>query len=704
VDSSRRVVTAGRLKDDERIRLDGVLDEEAWLRATPARDFVQQDPDNGQPATEPTEVRILFDRDVLYMGVKLFDKQPDDIVHYHRRRDEMITADDKFAWIFDTYLDGRSAYYFDMTPAGLMGDAVVANGGSIGSRDWHGIWDARAQINDAGWVLEIAIPFRTLNFKADSDWGVNFNRTLRRRNELSQWMGSRRNQNLLNPTHAGLLTGISSVSQGHGLDLKPYGLYNSQAAPGRGLAAEAGFTGGLDVGYNLTSSVKGNLTINTDFAQTEVDQRQVNLTRFSLFFPEKRDFFLDGSMFFDFASSTGGARDNSIVPFFSRRIGLSDEGLPQKIDAGGKVTGQIGREDLGVLHVRTGEEAGKPAEDFSVLRLKHNILQRFYVGTLYTRRAVVDGGDAAQTIGVDFLNSWIGARNVTLSGFYLATPQTGGRDQSAYGVLLEYPNDFIAGNVAYREIQRGYLPAVGFTLRNGVKRVSSAFSVNPRPRNHPYVRRFSFGVDTNTYFHDASNTLLNRDFDVTAFQADFHSQDSVQAHVLQSYERLDRAFPIGGGITLPAGSEYDYLRYRFVAATAQKRRTTLNSTIETGGFYDGTRQRVALDLTFRAGTGIVFSGSTEWNRIDLSQGSFSTSLYRLLGEVQFTPRVYVSNTVQFDSVSRVVGWQSRMRWIARPGNDLYVVFTGNWRDDPLLDRLTMIDRYAATKFVYTYRF
>ena len=369
----RRSVPAVRLGDAESITLDGRLDEAVWMRAAPAADFVQIDPNNGQPATERTEVRIVFNRDALYLGVTCFDSEPDGWIGWQLGRDGPLSSDDGFMWTIDTFLDGRTGYFFEMNPSGLMADALMGLNGD--NREWDGIWNARAGRSEIGWTLEIEIPFRTLNFNPDNDaWGINFQRVVRRKNEESIWTGWARNQGLRRMTNAGLLTGIRDVTQGHGLDIKPYGLVSSLASPGRGKPAMAtDASAGLDLFYNPTPLLRANFTVNTDFAQTEVDQRQVNLTRYSLFFPEQRDFFLDGATFFDFASDSGGGGGNMygpverddeerIMPFFSRRIGLSADGMPQKIDFGSKVTGQAGAQDVGLLHVRTGEDNGFSSE------------------------------------------------------------------------------------------------------------------------------------------------------------------------------------------------------------------------------------------------------------------------------------------------------------------------------------------------------
>ena len=383
----RRRIRAFRLNDGESLMLDGRLDEPVWARAEPAGDFVQIDPDNGQPATERTEVRIAFDADALYIGVTCYDSDPDGWIAYQRRRDEGLPSDDKIQLTIDTFLDARTGYFFEMNPLGSMADALIDKNGE--NRAWDGIWNARAQRSDIGWTLEIELPFRTFNFNPGSDaWGINFQRTVQRKNESSIWSGWARNQGLRRMTNAGMVTGILDVTQGHGLDIKPYGLYTSEASPGRGSPRMKGEgSAGFDLFYNPTPLLRTNFTVNTDFAQTEVDQRQVNLTRYSLFFPEQRDFFLDGATFLDFASNNlrnnddrGGSTHDQVIPFFSRRIGLSTNATPQRIGYGTKVTGQVGAQDVGLLHVRTGEDEGFAGEDFTVGRIKRRMMAQSYIG------------------------------------------------------------------------------------------------------------------------------------------------------------------------------------------------------------------------------------------------------------------------------------------------------------------------------------
>jgi hypothetical protein len=486
---------------------------------------MQIDPDNGAPATERTEVRVVFGRDAMYLGVTCFDSEPDRWIGWQLRRDERLFSDDGFMWTIDTFLDGRAGYFFEMNPSGLMADALMGPSGE--NREWDGIWNARVRRSEIGWTLEIEMPFRTLNFNPDNDtWGINFQRVVRRTNEESIWMGWARNQGLRRMTNAGLLAGIREVTQGHGLDIKPYGLVSSLASPGRGTPAmTTDATGGVDLFYNPTPLLRANFTINTDFAQTEVDQRQVNLTRYSLFFPEQRDFFLDGATFFDFASDSGGTGGNMfgpvergneerLIPFFSRRIGLSAGGVPQTIDFGTKVTGQAGAQDVGLLHVRTGEDAGFGSEDFTVARVKRRVWRQSYLGGLYTRRDPrLAGADATHMLGLDArlaTSTFLGDQNLEGSARALYNRQPGSSGgNGAFGASLLYPNDLWNARVDAVEIQESFEPAIGFVSRRAYRQYSPAVEFGPRPASHRHVRQVTVGASVDT-LTDLNNDLLKR--------------------------------------------------------------------------------------------------------------------------------------------------------------------------------------------------
>lgn len=704
-------MTAVRLEPGERVTLDGRLDEPFWSRAEPATDFIQQDPVNGAPATEQTEVRIVYTREALYMGVICYDSEPDRWIGYQRRRDEFLQSDDRFMWNIDTFLDGRTAYFFEMNPSGLMGDAL--RGPDINNHQWDGIWTGRATIDERGWILEIEIPFQTLNFNPDSDaWGINFQRTVRRKNEESLWSGWLYNQGLNRMQHAGLLLGIRDVSQGRGLEFRPYGVATWDGATADAPRRTDGNFGG-DIFYSVTPQLRAVATINTDFAQTEVDERQVNLTRFSLFFPERRDFFLDGSPFFEFRSAADGGVAGRINPFFTRRIGLGADGTAQRVNFGTKLTGQIGQHDIGAMHVQTADDGPLVGEDFTALRVKRRLLSQSFVGGLYTRRSErAPGAPAAHTAGVDFLfatSSFLGSQNFQVDGYYMDAPEPGhtGSDTSAYGVAVRYPNDLWDGEVVFREVGRHFAPALGFVTRTGYRLYSIELVHGPRP-DVDWLRQVTIGGEFDLLVDPDTGETLTRVVEVP-FGLNLQSQDRISLSVFHSFERIEQDFVLGDA-HLAAGRTFEFTRMRAQLNTANRRMVAVAPSIEFGQFFSGHRIDAALDLTLRLRPGLIAYLSGGVNRVDLPEGTpFMTHLYRTTLETQFSPWIALVNNVQYDTQSEVLGWQSRFRWIVRPGNDLYVVYTHNWREDVIDEatgrrRFGTINQRAASKVLYTVRF
>ena len=697
------------MHENEIISLDGVLDEPVWQRAVPATDFIQQDPVfEGEP-TERTEVRIAVDSRNLYMGVTCLDSEPHLMLGNTMKRDEFLSSDDRFMWVFDTFLDARSGYFFEMNPSGLMADSLLGTGGS-NERSWDGIWNAKVRRSEIGWTLEIVIPFRTLSLDAEtSAWGINFQRTIRRKNEENLWTAHARNQGLRHLPSAGLLTGLGEVNRGLGLDVKPYVVINGTELPASG---QNGLNGDADVGvdflYKVTPGLRANLTINTDFAQTEVDDQLVNLTRFPTRFPEKRDFFLDGATFFNFYRGNG-YRGNSVEPFFSRRIGLA-EGRPQKIDFGIKMNGPVGDQDVGFLQVRTGERGEQAGEDFTVLRIRRRLLAQSYVGTLYTRRSErVDGVPDLQTAGLDFefgTSTFRGSQNLRLNGFLLWNNnplETG--ENMAHGLQFSYPNDPVEASISFLEIQENYDPAIGFARRRGYRQYSPSVEFSRRPRGHKWIRQLSFGTELDLQT-DMENRWLTREIELNLLDLNTHSRESLQFEVSPNYERLTEDFTVHPGVVLPSGEEYTFLRYRLGGSTSANRVLSTRADLEWGGFFSGHLKEASIDLFVRPRPGLKVTLEGEWNWVDLPEGNFKARLYRTRVDLQFSPWAQFSNTTQFDSVSGLLGWQSRFRWILRPGNDLFLVYSHNWIDDPLDPQgsFQTLDRSAAAKFVYTHRF
>lgn len=707
--SGRRIMVAERLREGETITLDGRLDEAVWSRAAPATDFIMQDPIFGGTPTEPTEVRIVFDRDNLYMGVTAHDSEPDRLMGNTMKRDEFLSADDRFMWTIDTFLDQQSGYFFEMNPSGLMADAVMGPGGS-NNRSWDGIWDARVVQSEIGWVIEIVIPFRTLNFDPNAPaWGINFQRTVRRKAEETLWTSHERNQGLRAMATAGLLAGISDVSQGVGLDVVPYLSASSFVAPGRvpEIDRENKQDVGVDLFYNLTPNLRANLTVNTDFAETDVDQRQVNLTRFPLQFPEKRAFFLEGGTFFDFSGIA------AVQPFFSRAIGLDETGTPQRIEGGAKLTGQAGANDIGALYVRTAGSNSIMGEDFGVVRMRRRVLAQSYVGAIYTWRHEHSPDvelDDGHTAGLDVrlaTNRFRGSNNLQLSAYLLGTStatEVSG-DNLAYGARLAYPNDRWSGSMDFQEVQANHDPAIGFLRRRGFRSWSPSLSFAPRPAGHPIIRQLTFGGSL-ALFTDMENRTLTRELDLTILQVNTHSGDGMTLSAQPTYERLQRDFEISDGIVLPGGSEYSFTRFQASANTASRRVLALQTRYSFGDFFSGSRQEATVQLGVRPMPGITLSAASEFNWVSLPEGEFDTQLYRFVADTQFNPRMYVVNNFQYDSVSGGMGWQFRFRWIVRPGNNIHIVYQHNWLEPRELGEpggFRTLDSRAATKINYTWR-
>ena len=702
------------------LQLDGYLSEVVWAQATPISDFTQQEPVEGAPPSERTEVRVAFDEDNLYIGAMVYD-DPDGILAYQKRRDAGLGTDDRFMWILDTFRDGRTGYFFEINAAGLMGDGLITGSGGHGgiNKSWDGIWEARVQRLEDGWSAEIRIPFKTLNFNPDQDtWGINFQRTIRRKNEEILWRGYLRNQGLFRPVHAGQLRGLNGHSQGVGLEVVPSAVASWRNVPTNADPTTYPGDVSLDLGYSITPGIRAAFSLNTDFAEVEVDQRRVNLTRFPLRFEEKRDFFLEGSGVFSFSPSSGPS------PYFSRRIGLENgEQIP--ITYGTRLGGQAGRFELGFIQVRTGEDrVGNdgllvPVEDFTVARVKRSFWAQSSIGAIYTRRATAtnDLGERPEdrhTAGVDldfFTSSLFGRYNFQAEAFFVwnsnPDPEVDRSisDLTARGFRLNFPNDEYRAHLSYREFGHDYSPAVGFVRRNGFRRVEPNIGWRPRP-DISWIRRFEFSAQYRYLTDLETGVAEEKQWQLNLFGVDFESGDNVSIQATRQYEFLDSSFEISDGVDILPGG-YDYWEYSIRGRTAGRRAVSGDAQLSRGGFWDGDRSRYEMGVTWRPDPGLSLRGEWERNQVDLPRGSFETTLVRVSSGWDMSPWASVTGNVQYDDVSEIVGLFARLRWILHPGNEIYLVYTHNWQNlgPDLLDRdFQTLSRGASTKVSYTYRF
>ena len=691
------------------IKLDGVLDEEVWRSVTPATGFIQEDPNEGEACTEKSEIYVIYNKDNLYIGAKLYDSDPSGILAYQKRRDAWLVTDDRFMLILDTFLDERTGYFFEINPAGLLGDGILGSGGHWNvNKSWDGIWDVRVVIDDEGWSAEIVIPFRTLNFDPELDtWGINFQRTIRRKNEDARWSGYRRNQNLTEPVHAGHITGLKNLTQGKGLEVKPYGIVKEQWSSD-GVPANPN-DAGFDLSYNITSGLRGSFTYNTDFAEAEVDERRVNLTRFPLRFREKRDFFLEGSGVYSFSNRNG------VTPFFSRRIGIS-EGSQIPIAYGGRLTGQVGDYEIGMINARTESLGNIPAENFNVARVKRSLFRESYLGLVYTGRSA-DSDSVYQDqdlLGIDLdlsTSRFKGDQNLKFQAFFVGhssptdKPDATVSDLSTRGIRLTYPNDLWQAHVSYREFGEEFDPAVGFNTRNGFKRVEPSVNYRPRPENWELIRQMEFGIKFE-YMTDLDNRLLKRETEFTLFELNFESADELSAKVVNSKEYLDKDFEIIEGNLITVG---DYVTnvFQISGETSEKRKVSAELSYSTGEFWTGNKQTYKGELSVKPFPGLNIQGDFEYNSVSLSAGGFDTNLYRLTFGVYPTPRTAFYSNLQYDDISNMLGLFAKLRHTIRPGSDIYLVYTHNWQSygEGLLDfDLETVSRVSSVKVNYTHRF
>ena len=698
------------------IKLDGRLDDTFWSDITGISDFLVQEPVEGGEPTEKTTIKIAYDENYLYIGAIFYDSEPDGIKAFKMRKDAPLNTDDRFMWILDTYLDGRNAYFFEINPRGLMGDGLLTIGqGRSLNKDWDGIWRPWTYIGDFGWSAEIRIPFHTLNFDPKtSTWGINFQRTIRRKNEEILWSGHKRNQGIYRPQDAGRLTGLNNISQGLGLELVGYGKAEALKVQNESEGDynnSQSLDGGLDVNYNITPGLKASLTVNTDFAETEVDDRQINLTRFPIRFPEKRDFFLEGANIFRFAPSSG------VYPYFSRKIGLRS-GNPIPILYGGRVIGKIGKVEVAAQQVKTRETDNFSSEEFSVIRLKQNFLKESSIGVLYTRRHTNKGKQFVpplqdrNTLGIDLTlntSTFLKNQNLQFQAFaVIHNPELPGEinnniwDRSARGLRFNFPNDPWSGSLSYREFGVSYDPAVGFSRRNSFRRVEPRIRFSPILEKSSTIRELKWEVSFENLM-SLQWKKLTQNIRLTPISIRFESGDEISYQIIRNFERLEYDFDILGdnSIIIPVGN-YTNWSHQIELETANYRKIVYGIELKTEGFWSGNRTEYENELIFRPLPGINLNLGYIHSRVNLREGNFKTNLVRFLGDFDFTPFISFSSNIQYDDISENIGMNNRFKYTITPGSDIYFVYNHNWfNDDGKYKTSSML---GATKITYTHRF
>ncbi len=708
------------------IVIDGSLDEAPWRRSPKIGELVQRIPRAGAKPTERTEVTLLHDKNNLYIGVMCYDSEPNRVLASQMARDAMLNPDDRLSIILDTFRDQSNAFYFSTNPNGALVDGLVFANGETNA-DWDAIWIVKTKRSDEGWSAEFSIPFKSLSFPSGQTvWGFNISRIIQRTLEEIRWTGARFQTQFFQVSEAGEITNLEGLEQGVGLDVRPFIAQRWLHSGTTGNDVVRGKPG-LDLFYNLTPSLRLSTTVNTDFGETEVDARQINLTRFSIFFPEKRSFFLQDAGVFNFATTgvdqPGGIPRTGaeIFPFFSRRIGLLG-GQEVPIDYGVKLTGKAGRTEIGVLNVRTRDAPGVDNNNLFVGRVRQNFFEQSYVGAIFT------GGDPARlsssgtiddpvrsssnsTVGVDMrlaTSDFLGTeQNMVFNAWGLKTNREGVSDKNAsYGFAVHYPNDKFQGQIMWREIQENFDPVLGFVQRTNVRVLRLGGSFNPRPKRSTGIQQM---------FHDVFYTRFTRldtglveTWNIYATIVDWHLNSGDSLHSLfdmnPTYERLFEPFEISPGIVLPVG-EYRFTPLRIFFTSAQKRKLQGSIGLTFGNFWSGTAKTVQTGFRYQLPPKFSISLNTNQTFAQLPQGNFIARIISTQVNYTVSPFLSFSNLVQFDNRSGNLGLQSRVRWTLKPGNDVFFIFGQGWVQElgGFYD-FRQQDSRLATKLQYTFRF
>lgn len=691
--------------------VDGILDDDIWARAVPITDFHQIRPGDGTATSEPTEVRVAYTSDAIYIAARMDDSDPELIATPTLRHGQGLGPDDRLIVILDPFNTRRTGYRFETNLNGVRHDALYT---SISSFDanWSTIWDVQTSTYENGWIAEIEIPFKSLPMDPNTEeWGFNFGRGIRRRNEEVAWVSFNRQ---FNPSIAGTLTGMRDMDQGVGLDIIPSLALVQQKNHATG-ATNDQVNPSLDAFYRLTPSLNAALTINTDFSAVEVDNRQVNLDRFNLFFPERRPFFNNDADLFQFGNigNTGNAASSDAAeqnarPYFSRKIGLGPGGTPVDIEYGGRISGRIGRWNIGTLAI---QQDGFGAVDPSTLfisRFSANVLAESNLGIIFTDGDPTSNLDNS-VYGADFryLNTRLPS-GMALEGdaWYMQsdTPGLNG-DNAAWGIGVRSPNNQgWKGGFGIKEVQDNFNPAMGFVNNAGIRdyKADVGYTVF-RPGSYLQQIQFSFDAQRVNFIDGGLQTERVR---YTLFEANNNTRDSMRLRIATNKEVVRAPFTVyrepGREVVIQPG-RYEFNRRGFRMQTANQRPFSFFLGGGIGGYYNGERDNISTNVRFQGRKYIVEAGY-EWNDITLPQGDFMTRLVTLNAQYAFNSNLYWVSLVQYDNVSEILGVNTRLQWIPKAGQEGFIVLNYNMEDADKDNDFQALTTDLSVKFTYTFRF
>lgn len=694
--------------------VDGVLDDEVWQQADLVTDFHQNSPGDHAVPSERTELYVVYTYDALYVAARMYDSEPNLIAAPTLRHGQGMPFDDRLVIILDPFNQGRAGFRFETNLNAARHDSLYTTPTSF-SLDWNTIWEAATSVDGNSWIAEVEIPFKSLPFDPSLDtWGFNFGRGIRRRNEEMAWVSLDRSYN---PTIMGEMTGMQGMDQGVGLDIVPSfaAIQQRQFNPS---GKEENFEPSLDAFYRLTPSLNAALTINTDFSATEVDNRQVNLGRFNLFFPEKRDFFNNDSDLFQFgnisgmaggnSASTGGSRENA-RPYFSRKLGLAADGSPVDLNYGGRISGRVGNFNIGALAIRQDENAGVDTSDLFITRVSANVLDDSRVGFIFTDGDPTSDVDNS-VAGVDFQyinNRLSNGRRLSGNVFFQQSDTEGLEgDDASYGFGLAYPaSEGFRTRFGYKVVEDNFNPAMGFVNRSNIEDLTADVGYTYFFDSGPFQTAFA-GIDMQR-IEVIEGGLQTEVLAYRLLELQTTTRDNLTLNHIQSKEVVTNTFAIfrqpGNEVFIQPGS-YDFGETEVGFSTAGQREFSGSVNYRTGDFFNGERVNINGSFTWNQSRYFNMSIRYDWNDIELPQGDFTTRLSSLNTQVAFSPNLYWISLVQYDNISEEIGVNTRLQWVPKAGQEAFIVLNHNVQDVDQDNRFHTAYSDLSLKFRYTFRF
>jgi hypothetical protein len=673
VEAIRATKRVAAVRITEPIVVDGALDEAAWARAEPAVDFYQQFPDEFGPATERGEVRFLFDDEMLYIGAMMYDREPARLIIDSLRRDFSNFQSDSFLIVIDTFLDRRTGYGFVTNAGGAQRDVQSTDNGRRNDANWDGVWFTRSRVLDNGWSTEIAVPFKTLRFPpgTEQEWGLNLQRVIRRKNEFATWSPVPRQFSHYAVSYAGLLTGISGVKSGSDLRITPFttGQFTTGRSPARDWSGDG--DAGVDLKWGMTSSLLLDASYRTDFSQVEADEQQINLTRFSLFFPEKRQFFLESPASFQVGLGAVETQRRDLVPFFSRRIGLSSTGQPIPVIGGLRLTGRAAGNGIGLLSMQTDEFEGEPGANFTAARVGRNLGDGATVGAFYFGRETTGTRGFNRVSGLDLRLAPTGA--LEMEAFAMRSETDAGAGDWAGRTSLLFDTNAHRARLGLVHVGDAFRHDLGFVRRRGIATFFGGYERVFRPANtRALMREHIVGVEFDATGNDRYDQSLTRIGGLT-YGLQFRDGGTLNARINTTYERLDAPFAVGPVLQIDPGEhsfETTVIDYR----SDQSAMVSVNAALESGEYWTGSQRLASGGLRFRLNEHVAASATLARNMVDLPEGTFAASLARFRLDWSFTPRMFLNAFVQYNGEADA--WLSNIRFnlIHRPLSDIYVVW------------------------------